>query len=173
MKTLIKLSIVLACIAGSINTTYAQKTSKDRKAARAAQIATIIGDKNYVFEATYVIPQRGNSRSLGYGYDLVVTKDTVIAYLPYFGRVTLAPSDPSDGGIKFTSTHFDYTKKPGKKGGYEIVITPKENNIQGSKDVRNLRLSVSESGYASLQVMSNNRDPISFNGTIEERKPKK
>jgi hypothetical protein len=173
MKTLIKLSFILACIAGSINISYAQQTSKDKKAARAAKVTKIINDKNYVFEANYAIPQRGGSRSLTYGYDLIVSKDTVTAYLPYFGRVTLAPSDPSDGGVKFTSTNFDYTQKPGKKGGYEIVITPKENNSQGSKDVRYLRLSVSESGYASLQVTSNNRDPISFNGTIEERKSKK
>lgn len=149
------------------------QTKKEKQAARSAKIASIIDEQHYVFEATYVIPQRGDSRSLTYGYELVVTKDTITCYLPYYGRVTLAPADPSDGGIKFTSTKFDYIKKPGKKGGYDITITPGENNQRGSKDVRYLRLAVSESGYASLQVFSNNRDPISFNGTIEEPKPQK
>ncbi|MDP9081495.1 MAG: DUF4251 domain-containing protein [Bacteroidota bacterium] len=170
MKTLIKPTLVLAFVAMFATVANAQKTAKDKKAARVATITKIVTDKNYVFEANYVIPQRGNSRSLSYGYDVVVSKDTIVAYLPYFGRVTLAPSDPSDGGVKFTSTNFSYVEKPGKKGGFDITITPKENNMQGSKDVRYLRLNISENGYASLQVFSNNRDPISFNGTIEERK---
>ena len=37
-------------------------------------------------------------------YYLKVSKDTVVAYLPYFGRAYTAPADPTEGGIKFTST---------------------------------------------------------------------
>lgn len=137
-----------------------------------AKIKALINSRNYVFEANYVIPQRGGARSLSFGYDMVVSKDTVTTYLPYFGRVTIAPSDPTDGGIKIKSTNFDYVTAPGKRGSYEITITPKETDTQGSKDVRYFKLSVSADGYASLQVVSNNRDPISFNGTIEPRNPK-
>ncbi len=144
-----------------------------KKQDKAAKIKAMVEAQNYVFEANYVSPMRGTAKSLTYGYDLVVSKDTVKAYLPYFGRVTIAPADPSDGGVKFTSTHFDYKSTLNKKGSYEIVITPKENNMQGSKDVRYLRLTIGSSGYATLQVTSNNRDPISYNGTIEARNPKK
>ncbi|SHM08581.1 DUF4251 domain-containing protein [Mucilaginibacter sp. OK098] len=173
MKTLIKLFFVVAILAGGINITNAQTTKKEKQAAKAAKIKALLDSHNYVFNANYVIPQRGNSRSTNYGYDLVVSKDTVTAYLPYFGRVTIAPSDPSDGGVKFTSTNFDYTTKQAKNGSYDVTITPKDAGTQGSKDVRYLRLNVSTSGYASLQVISNNRDPISYNGDIEERKAKK
>jgi len=173
MKTFIKLFFVLAIFAGSTNITIAQTTKKEKQAAKAAKIKELLDARNYVFNANYVIPQRGNSRSINYGYDLVVSKDTVTAYLPYFGRVTLAPTDPSDGGVKFTSTNFDYTTKQAKNGSYNITITPKDAGTQGSKDVRYLRLNVSTSGYASLQVISNNRDPISYNGDVEARKAKK
>jgi hypothetical protein len=172
MKTFIKLTFVLAIVVFSINNTNAQSTKKEKQAAKVAKIKALLDARNYIFDATYVIPQRGNSRSISYGYDVIVSKDTVTAFLPYFGRVTIAPIDASDGGVKFTSTKFDYKTEPAKNG-YNITITPKENNTQGSKDVRYLRLNVSTSGYASLQVISNNRDPISFNGTIEERKVKK
>jgi hypothetical protein len=32
-----------------------------------------------------------------------------------------------------------------------------------------MSLSVSENGYASLQVLSTNRDPITFNGVVVQR----
>ena len=173
MKTLTKIIFAFAILACSINIANAQTTKKEKQAVKAAKIKALLDAHSYVFNATYVIPQRGNSRSVNYGYDVVVSKDTVTAYLPYFGRVTLAPSDASDGGVKFTSTKFDYTTKQAKNGSYDITITPKDAGNQGSKDVRYLRFNISTNGYASLQVISNNRDPISYNGDIEERKAKR
>ena len=174
MRNLTKLAVISILILSCFQTATAQKTSRAAKeAAKVAKVKALIDAQNYVFEANYVIPQRGNSKSLTFGYDMVVSKDTLQTYLPYYGQVTLAPTDASDGGIKLNSTNFSYEAKTAKKGGYEIVIKPKDNFNQGSKDVRYLRLQVSATGYASLQVISNNRDPISFNGTIEERKEKK
>jgi hypothetical protein len=80
-----------------------------------------------------------------------------------------APIDPSQGGIKFTSTKFEYIKQPGKKDGWDITIIPKD-----ASDVQKLYLHVTSKGYATLQVTSTNRQPISFNGIIEENnQPKK
>ena len=173
MKSLIKIIFAVVILTGTINITSAQTTKKEKQAIKAAKIKELLDAHNYVFKATYVIPQRGNSKSLEYGYDVIVSKDTVTAYLPYYGRATRAPIDPMDGGVKFTSTNFDYTTKLAKNGSYNISIIPKDAGDQGSKDVRYLRLNVSTTGYASLQIISNNRDPISFNGDIEERKIKK
>ncbi|MDB4918536.1 MAG: hypothetical protein JWQ54_519 [Mucilaginibacter sp.] len=173
MKSLIKIFFTVAILSGTINIVSAQTTKKEKQATKAAKIKELLDAHHYVFKATYVIPQRGNSKSLDYGYDVIVSKDTVTAYLPYYGRVTVAPIDPTDGGVKFTSTNFDYTTKQAKNGSYNITITPKDAGNQGSKDVRYLRVNVSTNGYASLQVLCNNRDPISFNGDIEERKAKK
>ncbi|WP_295798751.1 DUF4251 domain-containing protein [Mucilaginibacter sp.] len=174
MKKLTKLAIVSVLILSCFQTVLAQKTSRAaREAAKVAKVKALIDAQNYVFQADYVIPQRGNSKSLTFGYDMVVSKDTLQTYLPYYGQVTLAPTDASDGGIKLNTTNFSYEAKAGKKGGYEIIIKLKDNFNQGSKDVRYMRLQVSATGYASLQVISNNRDPISFNGTIEDRKEKK
>jgi hypothetical protein len=174
MRNLTKLAIISALILSCFQTVWAQKTSRaEREAAKVAKVKALIDTRNYVFQADYVIPQRGNSKSLTFGYDMVVSKDTLQTYLPYYGQVTLAPTDASDGGIKLNTTNFSYEAKAGKKGGYEIVIKPTDNFYQGSKDVRYMRMQVSATGYASLQVISNNRDPISFNGTIEDRKEKK
>ena len=114
------------------------------------------------------MPMSGPTRQLNYDYDLKVSKDTINAYLPYFGRAYTAPMDPTQGGIQFISKDFEYTVTPGKKQGWDIVIKPKD-----VQDVQLMNLSVSSEGYATLQVTSTSKQPISFNGVIMERKSKK
>lgn len=108
-----------------------------------------------------MFPNGSNIYQLTSRYDLRITPDSVIAYLPFFGRSYTAPVNPSEGGIKFTSTDFSF-KQSIRKKNYEIEITPHDNN-----ETRNLYLTISPSGYASLRVLSLNKTPISFNGEIE------
>ncbi|MDB5132872.1 MAG: hypothetical protein JWR02_2621 [Mucilaginibacter sp.] len=162
-KSLLILALAVSCLSGA-------GAQTPKQAAKAQAVKNIVNNMNFVFQANYVNPQRGSARSLDYGYDLLVSKDTIIAYLPYFGRAYAAPADPTEGGIKFKTTHFDYKAKTNKKGGWDILIVPKDKNITGMRDVQSLRLSITTNGYASLNVTSINRDPISFDGYIEERK---
>lgn len=170
MKTLIKLFLVFLVVSCGLNMANAQNLKKDRQAAKEASIKKMVDEMHYVFEANYVNPSRGDGRSLTSDYDLRVSKDKIVAYLPYFGRAYVSPSDLKGGGIDFTITNFEYSVTEGKKGGWDVVIKPKDKNISDFKNVQMMRLSISTDGYAFLQVISSNRDPISFNGTIEELK---
>jgi hypothetical protein len=168
MKTLIKLFFAIAAILGCLNLAHAQNTKKEKQAAHAAAIKKMVDSVNFVFEANTAIPQTGGTRQLTSEYDLRVVKDTIIAFLPYFGRAYLAPNPgETEGGIKFTSTNFIYTSKQKKNGSWDIFIKPKDNNISDWRDVQQLRLTISSDGYATLQVTSSNRDPISFYGYIK------
>jgi hypothetical protein len=152
----------------SLHCVYAQDSAKDSKTSKELSIKNMVDAKNYVFVAQTVLPVSGRTRQLTSYYDLTVSKDTTISALPYFGRAYTTPVDPSEGGINFTSTNFDYTATDRKKGGWDISIKPKDAN-----DVQQLFLTVSEKGYATLQVQSNSRQAISFNGYITERKQKR
>jgi hypothetical protein len=88
-----------------------------------------------------------------------------VSYLPFFGRAYSLPYNSTDGGFNFTSTKFDYTSTPGKKGGWEIKIKPKD-----VQDFREFTLSISENGYGTLQALSNNRQTISFTGYVSPAK---
>jgi len=132
-----------------------------------ARIKSLVESGNYVFEVQSAMPLRGQVRQLTYGYDLKVSKDTLASYLPYFGRAYVAPINPSDAGLSFTSTEFEYRVKPKRKGGWDVFMQTKD-----QRDNKRMMLSIQESGYASLQVTSNDRQPISFNGIITERKKK-
>lgn len=124
-------------------------------------IATMIDSQRFIFKANTAIPARGRTIQLTSDYTLRVTKDSVIADLPYFGRAYTAPIGRIGGGIEFTTTRFSYKKNQRKNGGYEIEIIPER------EDVQRLFLSISGSGYGSLNVTSQNRQGITFNGFIE------
>lgn len=138
--------------------------AQEKEAASAQQL---IESKNFVFKAESVNPPRGRFRQLTSEYDLVVSVDTVIAFLPYFGRAYSAPINPSEGGIKFTSSDFDYTVEKKKKRSWEVFIKPKDVN-----DAQELYLTIFDNNRATLRVNNVNRESISFNGYIVEGKEK-
>lgn len=131
----------------------------------AQKTAVLINAQDYRFIAQTAIPMGGATKHLSYGYDLTVSHDSVVAYLPYYGRAYTAPIDPTKSGIQFTSTQFDYKVDTTKKGGWEITIKPRDN-----RDVNQINLSVSSAGYASLRVTSVNRQAISYSGEIVKRR---
>jgi hypothetical protein len=124
-----------------------------------------VEEKQFLFVAQTALPMRGRSVQLTSSYDLRVCGDSVIAYLPYYGRAYSAPMSTYDGGIKFTSVKNTFTVKDRKKSGWEITIQPADAN-----DIRELNLTIFSNGSASLRVSSNGRDPISFTGMISRAK---
>lgn len=144
----------------------------------------IVDEKTYTFVATSAAPlnasdinnvmskmagvsNAGNINLTGSNYDLRLTKDSVVAYLPFFGRSYTAPVNNTESGFKFTSKDFTYNVTKRKRGGWDIKI--------GTKDVQDrpqMTLSISESGYATLSMVSNNKQSITYNGYLAENKDK-
>lgn len=165
IKTYKKVLLIFLIALASFKTNYGQETNTDKSKNENTEIQNLISSKNYVFVAQTALPIGSRAINLTTTYDLRVSGDTVVSELPYFGRAFVAPMNPSEGAIRFTSTDFNYTVKDRKKGGWDIAILPKD-----AKDVRQMLLSVTESGYGILQVISNNRQQISYNGYLMERK---
>lgn len=138
----------------------AQEAKHDR-AQEKTEIKNLIESKHYSFMAQSALPMAGRAINLTTPYSLKVAGDTVVSDLPYFGRSYVAPINPAEGGIRFTSANVSYSMKDRKKGGWEITLLPKD-----AKDVRQMFLTVSDNGYASLQITSTNRQSIGFNGYI-------
>jgi len=163
MKILKKLCILLLIVGIGSNTAFAQNTKKEKKAEKEANTKKLLDSQHYTFLATYMLPQRGNGKVLtDVYYELNVRKDSVIAFLPYYGRAYFDVPYNGDGGMKFTSTKFTYDIKDKKKSGWMITIKP--------TDVRNLEhliLNISPDGYASLSITSVNRDYISYDGYLK------
>jgi hypothetical protein len=163
MSLRIKLTAALACLYLT-GTAPALAQKEDKKAAKEAAITKLIRDKKYVFHVDTSIPMSGRSRRETPGYTLKVQPDKVTAEMPYYGRAYNAGYGSSDAGIRFNSTKFEYKVTDRKKGGWDITIKPTD-----SKDLQQFNLTVQVNGSATLQVTSNNRQPINFDGYIDEK----
>ena len=141
--------------------------TQKEKQARVSLIDSLMKSNSFKFVAQQANPLRASLidsrlKQLDGSYYLKINKDTLDCYLPYFGVAQQAPYGSNDNGIQFTTTKFTYDKKQLGKT-FEITIVPKNTD-----KANRLFLSISESGTATLNVNSNNRDAISFNGTIEK-----
>jgi hypothetical protein len=152
-------------------TSFSQDNAKTRKkikaekeAKRIEHVDSILAAKNFLFVPTYALPMGGSSIYLNSSYDLKIKGDSAISYLPFFGVAYYAEYGGSNGGIEFSEPYGDYTIKP-VKSGKEIRF-----NVKTAKDTYRFLLTTSNIGYATLHVDCINRQPIQFNGMIEEVK---
>lgn len=147
-----RLLCCLACLAGGLYS-YSQVPAETLK--------KMIDEKSFVFHANSVLPTGGRSRQLTTEYTLVIKRDSVVADLPYFGRVYNVDYGNTNGGYDFVSTRFEYSAVPRKKGGWTINIRLKDRNDPGR-----ITLFISETGNTSVNIISTNRQPISYSGII-------
>jgi hypothetical protein len=147
-----------ACLFVSENA-FSQDAGKE-KTDKISSIKTQIDNKSFVFLAKSASPLKGGIRHLTSSYTLKVDSATVVSDLPYYGRVYNATYG-GDGGIKFTSSEFEYKTEVRKKGGWTIQINTKD--LRGNFK---LRLTVFEDGNSTLQVIGNDRESISYHGEI-------
>ena len=129
-------------------------------------VRNMIDSQSFVFLARFVTPMTGRRRDLTAGYELSISKDTLISYLPFFGRGYTAPISPSDVDFDFTSTKFTYTVIPARKG-WNISIKTKDQTF-----FREMYLRIFDNAAASLNITSIDRSTISYDGYITRRKSK-
>lgn len=138
-------------------------SSKKSIAIEPGDALTMINAHEFKFIAERVTPLRGRMRHLTSSYDVTVKKDSLVSYLPYFGRAYQAPINPSEGGIQFTSTQFSYEVSDDKKNSWNVILKPGD-----QPDVQQFLFTIFENGTATLNVTSTHRDPISFYGNIQK-----
>lgn len=171
MKNLFRFLIYSSFAVFFLADVQAQNTKAQKKQAKLQAVKKMVDNQNYVFMAQIANPMGWKTIQLNYNYSVVVSKDSIDSYLPYYGRAYVAPTNPSDPketGIQFKSKDFEYANTISKRSGWDVSIVPHD-----VKETRRFMLNISEAGYATLNVISNNRQSISFNGYITENVPKK
>jgi len=96
-------------------------------------------------------------------YEVKVTPDSVVAFLPYYGRSFSAPINQDDAGVKFNSKKFEYKSQKGKKRGWDTVIETKD-----AKENYRLAFNISDNGYVTLSLNSNNKQSVTYQGYLKE-----
>ena len=147
-----------------VNVGYAQKmTARERRALKEKEVAEWIENRQFRFVAQSAIPLSGPKIDLTSVYDLKVDSMQVESYLPFFGRAYHVDYGSADGGIKFKEqarsldVRFNERKKT-----YLISL-----EVDTHKDNYKIHISAGLSGYAHVNVLSNNRQAIGYYGIIE------
>ncbi len=118
-----------------------------------------IENRDFIIEVDRMLPMNGRSRALTSLYSLEIKGEDVKSYLPYFGRAYNIPYGGGDG-LTFESTITEYQSSLDAKGRTVVEFKTKTNDDQFV-----FRIHIFPNGSASVDVMSDNRQSISFQGT--------
>lgn len=165
-KYICKGKVIVILFAGLLalsNCTSTKNVGNENRNMTASPVKNMIDSQKFIFIAEMVNPLRGRNRHLTSRYDVAVSHDTLVSYLPYFGRAYTAPLNSSESGIQFTSTDFSYNFTELKPNKWEVLVKP--NDVSNGPE---LRFTIFDNGSASLMVTSNSKDPISFTGHLKQ-----
>ena len=107
------------------------------------------------------MPMRGRSIPLTSLYSLEIRNDSVISYLPYYGRAYSIPYGGGNG-LNFKAPLKEYNMKLDKKGNSVITFT-----ARNPEDKFDFRVKVYSNGSTSIDVNMQNRQSISFQGELD------
>lgn len=139
----------------------------EERAARAAEqakaVKAALQERNYQIAVNRMYPSRGASKSLSYGYSVEVRNDSLISYLPYFGRAYDVPYGGGNG-LNFSAPIRNYKESQTKSDLRHIEI-----DVKNDEDIYLYTLDIFDNGSTDINVRSRQRDPISFSGEMEFR----
>ena len=134
-------------------------TKKER---RQMAILNAIEDKHWHIDIQSMNTMRYGSRTVTTDFFLELRGDTLRSYLPYLGQAQASPSLSPSVGLNFEEPVRQY-KESRPKGKYTQI----DIDVKTREDSYHYVIELYDSGSASIRVRSLNRDPISFDGTIE------
>ena len=108
--------ILISFAFSGMSTANAQNPSNEKQT-KETIIKNLIESKNYVFTAKSVHPQSSSIRHLTSEYDMRVMGDSIVTYLPYFGRAYSAPVNLSQVGISLLQQILITPLKAKEKNG--------------------------------------------------------
>ena len=163
-KSIVILFMAMLAFQGVLAQETRREQRKNREKERAEEIARLIAERDLRFIAQFAYPMGGSSIFLTSEYSLDIEENKVTSFLPFFGRAYFVDYGSREGGIKFSeeATSIEWKKE---KRDYVAIM-----EVKTQKDSYRLRLTITSSGFATLDVNSNNRQSIRFSGIVVKRK---
>lgn len=137
-----------------------QLTKKER---RQIAVAGAIATKRWHIDITSMNTMRYGSRTVTPDFYLELRGDTLRSYLPYLGQAYQSPTMSPSIGLNFEEPVLTYKESKPKSNKYTQI----DIDMKTREDSYHYVIDIFDSGHASIRVRSMNRDPISFDGTME------
>ncbi len=156
-KGLLAILAIVALMTGCA--TSAEKMA--RQAEVAAQVKEALQARHYKIDVHMMYPRRGSSVNVSSNYSLEVKGDTLVSYLPYFGRAYNVPYGGGKG-LNFKALITGYRSEPGNKGLTRIQIS-----TENEEDQYLYYLEIFNNGEATIDVQSRQREFITYSGRMD------
>jgi len=161
MKKLVTLLFVFTLF----STQFIAQTKKELKEEKAVKeyevMKSLINSKEYVFDATWISTSRGRRINIAGGSNSITVKqDSTKAAMQFFGEVYSIRN--SNEGVSFDNV----------MGNYKVEFNDKKRRITISFNVKNksetygILMSVSKTGYTYVDVFSNNKSNVTYDGNV-------
>lgn len=144
----------------SINVSCGTMTSAER-AERAQAVLEALATRHYTVSIQVMYPTRGGAVNVTPDFSLKVEGDTLVSYLPYFGRAYNVPIGGGKG-LNFMAPIKRYETAKDKKGRTHVLIV-----ADNDEDIVTYRLEVFDNGRATIDVRCRERESISYSGELE------
>jgi len=162
MKYLMMLLFVFGLVVNPI-TAQTKKEIKEVKAQKEYEaMKIVINSKKYIFDATWISTSRGRRINISSGSNsITVAQDSTKASMQFFGEV-YSIRNTSEGGVKFDN----------KIENYQVQFNDKKRRVTVSFNVRHksehylISMSIGKSGYTYVDVSSNNKSNVTYDGNV-------
>ena len=138
-------------------------TSEEKAAQMAelsANVTNALNNRDFKIAVDRMYPMRGSSRHVSYGYSVEVRNDTLISYLPYFGRAYNVPYGGGKG-LNFSAPIGSYQEFMKGNGQRHIEI-----GVTNDEDTYFYTIEVFDNGSSSVDVRARQRERISYSGNV-------
>ena len=151
--------VLFLLMAGEISAQTNRQSSEEF-----TKMKQLLSSRNFVFEADRMLPQSGASKMLTSTYTLKVTDTTAKAHLPYYGVAYSNIKYGGNGGVSFDGKMLEYSQEIKEKKERILV----KFRIHGDNNLYMCSLNVTKSGSATLHIIPDNRQSISYWGDIKQ-----
>ena len=128
----------------------------------AQQIADKLDNRRFTIDVNYMRPRGSMQPRSVDGYSLALKGDTVISYLPYFGRVSSGIFGyGGDSGLNFTGKVENYTVTYPKSGVMRVTFV-----TRSREDRYHYQVEVTTGGSAAITVIGDDHQSIDFEGNL-------
>ena len=157
-KTNILFGFIALTLLACSSLTPAARAEREARVTQAVEKS--LEDRHYTVEVQMMYPRTGRAINVTSNYSLEVKGDTVVSYLPYFGRAYDVPYGGGKG-LNFMAPISRYNAEKDKKGRTHVTLV-----TDNQEDVITYELEILSSGQTTIDMHSRNREPISYSGEL-------
>ena len=139
-----------------------QQERAEQRAKMKLAVAEAIASRQLHIDIKSMNSMRYGSRMVTPDFFLELRGDTLRSYLPYLGQVHQAYFPSPSVGLNFQAPVLQFSESRPKANLSRLTL-----EVKNQEDLYRYILELYDNGEASIRVNSQNRDPISFDGTLD------